>query len=309
MTARKQRRFHGVIAPLVTPFGDDGAPDPARFVEHADWLLRNGCTGLAPFGTTSEANSLGLDERMELLEELVDADVEPNLLMPGTGMCSLPGAFTSPQLPVDLDCGGCLFLPPFFYKEPSEEGLYRFFSEVIEGVGDDRLKIYLYHIPPIAQVGFSISLIRRLRAAYPETIVGLKDSSGNWANTLAVLDAVPDFEVFPGSEVFLLEGLRRGCAGVISASANINVTAISNVYDNWQSAEADRAQASLTGFRKAVQAHPLIPAVKALIAHYRGDQGWARLRPPLVELDSAAASSLVAMLEDEHGFAISLSRA
>ena len=146
----KARTFSGVIAPLVTPFGEDGAPDPERFVAHADWLMANGCSGLAPFGTTSEANSLGLDERMEMLEELVDSGLDAAKLLPGTGMCSVTDAVTLTQHAVDVGCGGCLMLPPFYYKNPSEDGLFAYYSEVIEAVGDDRLKVYLYHIPPMA---------------------------------------------------------------------------------------------------------------------------------------------------------------
>ena len=162
-------------------------------------------------------------------------------------------------------------LPPFYYKAPNEDGLFRFFSEVIENVGDDRLKVYLYHIPPVAQVGFSPSLIGRLIKAFPDTVVGLKDSSGDWSNTAAILEAYPQFEVFPGSEIFLLDGLRQGAAGCISATCNVSAAAIRNVYDNWLSADADRLQGDITALRKAIQAYPMIPALKAIIAHYRQD--------------------------------------
>ncbi|MGD9830685.1 MAG: dihydrodipicolinate synthase family protein, partial [Hyphomicrobiaceae bacterium] len=191
----QSKNFSGVIAPVTTPFGEDGAPDADRFVAHAQWLMEDGCTGLAPFGTTSEANSLGLDERMELLEALVEGGLAPETLMPGTGTCSLTDTVILTRHAVDMGAGGVLMLPPFYYKQPSEEGLYRFFSDVIEQVGDDRLKVYLYHIPPVAQVGIPLPLIARLRAAFPDTVVGLKDSSGDWSNTKAILDANPGFEV------------------------------------------------------------------------------------------------------------------
>ncbi len=204
------KNFSGVIAPVVTPYGEDGSPDLDRFIEHCEWLMQDGCTALAPFGTTSEGNSLGLDERMEMLDELAESSIDPKKLMPGTGACSVADAIILTEHAVDLGCGGVLMLPPFYYKNPSEEGLFRFFSEVIEEVGDDNLKVYLYHIPPIAQVGFSLPLIERLRKEFPKTVVGLKDSSGDWANTKAILEAFPGFEVFPGSETFLLDGLRLG---------------------------------------------------------------------------------------------------
>ncbi len=300
--AAKKKNFSGVIAPLITPFGEDGAPDPDRFITHAEWLMANGCTGLAPFGTTSEANSLGLDERMELLEELVDAGLDAAKLLPGTGMCSVTDAITLTQHAVELECGGCLMLPPFYYKGPSEEGLYRYFSEVIEAVGDDRLKVYLYHIPPIAQVGISLPLIGRLKKAYPETVVGLKDSSGDWATTKSILEAYPDLEIFPGSEAYLLDGLRAGSSGTISASANINAAALYKVYQNWQQPEADALQAKIGDVRKVFQSLNMIPFIKAIVAHYRGDPGWAKLRPPFVELPAADVRKAIALLEAEHGF-------
>jgi 4-hydroxy-tetrahydrodipicolinate synthase len=301
--------FAGVIAPVLTPFGEDGNPDGERFTEHAHWLLATGCTALAPFGTTSEANSLGLDERMELLEELVDDGIDPANLMPGTGTCSRADTAVLTRHALDLGCGGMLMLPPFYYKGPSEEGLYRYFSEVIEDVADDKLKVYLYHIPPVAQVGFPLPLIGRLVKAFPDTVVGLKDSSGDWSNTAAILAEYPQLEVFPGSEVFLLDGLKHGGAGCISATCNVSAAAIRNVYDNSKAPDAERLQAGITAIRKAIQAFPMIPALKALIAHYRGDPGWAEVRAPFVPLPAAEAEKAVRTLAEAHGFTLNFAEA
>jgi 4-hydroxy-tetrahydrodipicolinate synthase len=302
-------RFAGVIAPVLTPFGEDGSPDAERFVAHCRWLMQEGCTALAPFGTTSEGNSLGLDERMELLEAVVDGGVPADKLMPGTGACALADAVVLTRHAVELGCGGVLMLPPFYYKAPSEEGLWRFFAALIDAVADDRLKVYLYHIPPVAQVGFSVSLVGRLIKAFPSTVVGLKDSSGDWGNTAALLAAYPGFEVFPGSEVFLLEGLRHGAAGCISATCNVSAAAIRRVYDGWQANDADARQAAITALRKAIQAFPMIPALKALIAHYRADPGWARVRAPFVALDAAEAERAVRTLADAHNFRLDFAKA
>ncbi len=295
-------KFSGVIAPVLTPFGEDGSADADRFVEHCHWLMEEGCTGLAPFGTTSEGNSLGIDERMELLEEIVDADIEAELLMPGTGTPSLADTIVLTKHAVEVGCGGVLVLPPYYYKAPSEEGLYRYFSEMIEGVGEDDLKIYLYHIPPVAQVGFSLSLIGRLIKAFPDTVVGLKDSSGDWSNTAAILEAHPKFEVFPGSEIFLLDGLRKGGVGCISATCNVAARPIRKVYDNWKGAEADSLQAGITAVRKAIQAYPMIPALKAIVAHFREDPEWAKMRAPFMELPPADAEKLISQLKKEFNF-------
>ncbi|MFZ4807972.1 MAG: dihydrodipicolinate synthase family protein [Hyphomicrobiaceae bacterium] len=296
--------FSGVIAPALTPFGEDGVPDPDRFVDHCEWLLEDGCTGLAPFGTTSEANSLGLDERMELLEELIDAGIDPAKLMPGTGTCSTADTAILTQHAVDLGCGGVLMLPPFYYKNPSEEGLFRYFADVIDEVGDDRLRVYLYHIPPVAQVGFPLSLIGRLRSEFPEVVVGLKDSSGDWNNMQAILEAYPGFELFPGSELYLLQGLRAGAVGTISATANIASRAMREVFDNWQSPGADALQDKVSALRKTVQGYPVIPLLKALISHYREDEAWAELRPPFVAMPKADADKAIKVLAEEHGFTL-----
>lgn len=297
-----KQNFSGVIAPVLTPFGEDGAPDLDRFVEHCEWLMEDGCTALAPFGTTSEGNSVGLDERMEMLEELVDAGIDPKKLMPGTGTCSLADAIALTEHAVDLGVGGVLMLPPFYYKNPSEEGLFRYFAEVIEEIGDDALRVYLYHIPPIAQVGFSLPLIKRLKDEFPSTVVGLKDSSGDWSNTKAILDAFPGFEVFPGSETFLLDGLRNGAAGCISASANVAAKSIRRVFDHWQGPDAESLQAETSALRKSIQSYPMIPVLKGIIAHYRDDPTWADVRPPLVEMTADEIAAATKALADKHGF-------
>jgi len=294
--------FSGVIAPVLTPFGDDGNPDAERFVAHAKWLLTDGCTGLAPFGTTGEANSLGLEERMGLLDALIDGGLNPKILMPGTGLCALSDTVKVTRHAVEKGCGGVMMLPPFYYKAVSDDGLFAYYSDVIERIGDDRLKIYLYHIPPVAQVGLSVALVGRLIKAYPETIAGLKDSSGDWDNTRALLDAYPDFTIFPGSETFLLEGLRNGAAGCITATGSVNARMIRTVYDKWRTDQADDLQARITALRETIQARPTIPMLKAIVAHFRNDPGWARLRPPFEQLEAGDARAGIDELTEQYGF-------
>ena len=178
----KGQRIRGVLAPVVTPFNKNLAPDPQRLLAHCRWLLAQG-SGLAVFGTNSEANSLSLDERLTLLEFLLDAGIDPARMMPGTGSCALTEAITLTERATRAGCAGVLMLPPFYYKNVSDEGLFRFFSEIVERVGDARLRIYLYHIPPVTMIGFSPGLVERLLARYPGVIAGMKDSSGDWINT------------------------------------------------------------------------------------------------------------------------------
>ena len=286
-------RIRGVLAPVVTPFGPHGAPDADRLARHCQWLVSNGA-GLAVFGTNSEANSLSLDERLDLLDRLVAAGVPPARMMPGTGCCAVTDTVKLTAKAVKLGCAGVLMLPPFYYKNVSDEGLYRTFASVIDAVGDARLRIYLYHIPPVAQVGISLTLIDRLLKAYPGTVAGIKDSSGDWTNTSAMLErfSAASFDVFVGSESFLLANLRAGGAGCISATANVNPAPIDRLYREWQSAGAGAQQTALDAVRAIFQRFPMVAALKSAIATYSGDADWARVRPPLVELDAAQSAAL-----------------
>src|SRR5215216_4852118 len=199
-------RIRGVLSPVVTPFDRELRPDGERLANHCRWLLEQG-VGLAVFGTNSEANSMSVAEKITLLDMLIAAGIPPARMMPGTGTSAFPDTVELTRYAVQLGCAGVLMLPPFYYKEVPDEGLFRSYAEVIERVGDSRLRIFLYHIPPVAQVPISLPLIERLMKAYPGTIAGIKDSSGDWNNTRAMLEQFqsPEFDVFAGSEGYLLE--------------------------------------------------------------------------------------------------------
>ncbi|MFQ6005555.1 MAG: dihydrodipicolinate synthase family protein [Woeseia sp.] len=285
-------RFSGVLSPVATPFKADLSPDPEKLVNHCSWLLSQG-VGLAPFGTTSEANSLSIEEKMSLLDSLIDAGIDKARLMVGTGHCALADTVKLTAHAVKAGCAGTLMLPPFYYKDVDDDGLFANFAEVIERVGNSNLRVYLYHIPPIAHVGISPQLVERLVKAYPETVVGIKDSSADWNNTKSLLELqLDDFRVFAGSEAFLLENMRSGGAGCISATANINPGAIHELSEYWQSDDAESRQGQLDAVRSAVERHPMIPALKAVIASFLRDAGWATVRPPLLPLDTDQKSEL-----------------
>jgi 4-hydroxy-tetrahydrodipicolinate synthase len=293
------QRIRGVLAPVVTPFKADLSPDGERLIAHCKWLLSQNC-GLAPFGTTSEGNSLSIEERAALLDDLVAAGVDPSRMMPGTGCCSITETVQLTAQAVKHGCAGVLMLPPFYYKGVSEEGLYRYFSEVVQRVGDARLKIYLYHIPPVAVVGITTGLVERLLKAYPNAVAGMKDSSGDWNNTKTFLDGFSKsgFDVFVGSESFLLANMRNGGVGTISATANVNPAAIYKLYTDWKNADADEQQAKLNLVRDLFgRKYPMIAALKQAIAIYTNDPAWAKVRPPLVELTAEQAKSLFSELK------------
>ena len=291
-------RISGVLAPVVTPFKADLSPDPERLARQCRWLLSQD-VGLAVFGTNSEANSLSVDERIELLDRLVEADIDPARMMPGTGCCALPDSVRLTAHAVKLGCAGALVLPPFYYKGVSDDGLFASFAEVIERVGDARLRVYLYHIPPVAQVPITLGLVERLLKAYPEQTAGLKDSSGDWNNTRSFLDAFADagFDVFAGAETFLLRNMRHGGRGCISATANVHPGPIARLHATWQSPDADAQQERLNEIRGVFQSFPMIPALKAAVAHYGGNASWATVRPPLTALTQEQRGQLINELE------------
>ena len=286
-----------MLTPVITPFDENLDPDAAMLVAQCQWLLSQG-VGLAVFGTNSEANSLSVAEKKMLLDRLVEAGIDPLRMMPGTGCCALSDSVELTRHAVELGCAGTLMLPPFYYKGVSDEGLYRSFAEVIERVGDDRLRIYLYHIPPVAVVGLSPDLIERLVRNYPETVVGIKYSSGDWRNTQAVLAReFDDFRVFVGSETFLLRNMKNGGAGCISATANINPAAICRLYREWQDETAESQQQALVDLRDLVMQFPMIPALKCTTANFSGQAAWRRVRPPLLPLDDEQEHALIQLLQ------------
>jgi 4-hydroxy-tetrahydrodipicolinate synthase len=315
----QSQRIRGVLAPVVTPFKADLSPDPGRFIRHCQWLLSQNC-GLAAFGTNSEANSMSAKERMTLLDALVAAGIDPSRMMPGTGCCSITETVELTAHAVKHGCAGVLMLPPFYYKNVSEEGLYHYFSEVVQWVGDARLKIYLYHIPSVAIIGITPKLVERLLNAYPDAIAGMKDSSGDWNNTKTFLNAFAEtgrraptvraartFDVFVGSEAFLLANMRNGGVGTISAMANVNPAAIHKLYSEWNTGDdADQEQSKLNVARDVFSSRKfpsMIAALKQAIAIYGNDPEWTRACPPLVELTPEQANLLAAELK-AIGFAI-----
>ena len=289
--------FHGVLVPALTPFTSTLEPDSQRFTRFCHWLLAQGASGLAVFGTTSEANSLALGERMSLLQALVEAGIPVQRLLPGTGTCALPESVELTRHALTCGCSGVLVLPPFYYKNLSDEGLYAGYSELIQRVGDNRLKVYLYHIPQMSYAPLSLNLIGRLAKAYPKTVVGIKDSSGDWDNTQALLREYPHLAVFPSSESVLLEAMRLGAAGCISATANINIGPISTLAKDWQTPQAETLHQAVSQVRAILEAQPLIPALKDIIAHYTDDPGWRPVRPPLTGLPPERAAALLETLQ------------
>lgn len=288
-------RFSGVLVPVVTPYDAHLNPDPGRWITFCRGLLAEGAGGLAVFGTTSEANSLSGAERMRLLEQLIAAGVPGDRLLVGAGACSITEAAELVRHAGGCGCGGVLVLPPFYYKAVTDQGIYDFVAAVLDRAGV-AVPVYLYHFPRLAGVGYGIDLIDRLCRAFPAVIAGLKDSTGQADHTLALLNSFPNLAIFPGSEAFLLDALRAGAAGCISATANVNLRAIAGLCRDWQASDAAAAQARVLACRRLFESVPTIAALKSVIAARLADPAWRRVRPPLVALDPQDEQRLLAAL-------------
>lgn len=289
----KDALFGGVNAAVLTAMKPDLSPDLDRMAAHAKWLLANGCNGLGVLGTTGEANSFGLHERKEILEGLIARGIPARVMMPGTGCSSLADTVELTQHAKAQGCRGVLVLPPFYYKGPSDDGLFAYFSEVVNRVGGG-VALYLYHFPQQSAVPFSLDLLARLLKAFPGTIKGVKDSSGVYANMKAMADnfAKDGFEVYSGSDEFLQQMLADGGAGCITAASNANSHWGGIVYAKRTGAEADAAQAVLKATRAAATSVPLISGLREIIARSTGDDGWRTIRPPHLKLDQAQAEAV-----------------
>jgi len=286
----------GVLAAVLTPMDDDLAPDHPAFSAHCHRLLAAGCHGLSVFGTTGEANSLSVGERLAALEALLESGVPANVLLPGTGSCALTDTVDLSRAALEAGTAGVLVLPPFYYKGVGDEGLFRFFAEVIERIGDDRLRLYLYHIPQMTGVELGLPLISRLTDAYPGTIAGTKDSSGDRERIETLCREFPNFSVLAGSETLLLETLRNGGKGCISATVNVTSRLARQVYESHASGRDDESQAlqeRLSALRASIETYPVIPALKALMANLTREKGWRNLRPPLSGLDEEQEKKLL----------------
>ncbi len=289
----------GVWAASLTPMKQDLSIDTELLLHHCNWLLANGADGIVLSGTTGEANSFSVAEKMIMLDDLIAGGISPEKLIVGAGCCAFPDTVSLSQHAVKHGVAGVLLLPPFYYKNVSDEGVFASYEEVIQRVGDEALQIYLYHFPRMSTVPLSLPLISMLLEKYPNQVVGVKDSSGNWENMKAMVENFPGFHVFAGTEAFLLDILRIGGMGCISASVNVTSVMAGEVFAEWQagSVRADALQEQLTLVRRTLQEHVFIPALKAVLERHTGKAGWHNLRPPLTYPSQSEIEHLEGRLE------------
>ncbi len=283
----------GLSCALATPFTSREAIDVPRLVEHAKWCLANGCDGITLFGTTGEGAHIGLSPRADIFAAVGKAGIAMDKVVSGVSACAVEDAVAQSRIALDAGAKGLLTLPPFYFHAVGEEGIYAWFARYIEALGADARGIFLYNIPQLTGIWFSPELVDRLKKAFPGAIAGVKDSSCTWSHTEKLLDAhAKDLAILVGDERDLARAVRKGGEGSICGVANIWPKALVPVVHEGQDSPA------IVALVEAIVAHPVIPAVKALVAHVRRDAEWARMAAPLEALDAAAARALATTFDD-----------
>ena len=297
MNGHPHHLIEGLWCATLTPVTAEGAIDSARFAAHVQWLFSQGVAGIAPFGTTGEGQSFSVDERRAGLDALL-ASVPAARTLPGTGCASLPETIALTRHATQAGCVASLVLPPFFWKDPTDDGLFTWYARLIEGVGDPRLRIFLYHLPQVSSVPLSVDLVARLAAAFPGTIAGIKDSQGHWENTFALLTRVPQLTIVIGHEPDLPRLIAAGGAGTICGVANVYPHLVKALLSRDATSET---KARIAKFIEITFRQPFLPAFKCMVADRTGDAAWRDVRPPLLPLTDEQHRTLRASL-DNAGF-------
>jgi 4-hydroxy-tetrahydrodipicolinate synthase len=296
------------MAAAATPVFPGFTPDAERLAQHCRWLLQNGCDGVTLLGTTGAFASFSVEQRLRLMQAVEGAGLPLEAMLVGTGATAFEDAVTLTSAATALGFGGALVVPPFYFKAPSDDGLFAFFAHLIERVADPRLRLYLYHFPKMSGVPFTRSLVVRLLRAFPKTIAGLKDSSEGAELARALHDEYPEIDVFPGSEAALLNARRAGYAGCISATVNVTAPLAGRIWNGTDDANLAMVQAWLSQVRDAIASVPLVPAVHALLGELHCDPGWMHVPPPLCQLSAEERTLLAHHLADAQ-YGVELSRA
>ncbi|PRH84907.1 dihydrodipicolinate synthase family protein [Labrys okinawensis] len=285
-----EERF-GLSAALTTPFDSWGQIDAVRAVAHARWCLAHGCSSVTLFGTTGEGASIAASERQALLAAFLAEGVEARQIVIGVMANAIADAGLQAKQALDAGCRGVLLAPPSYFKGLQDDGLFAWFAAVFETIGPQARGIYLYNIPSVTAVELSVDLIARLKQAFPAVVAGVKDSSGNWAFTQSLLAAHRDLAILIGDERGLAAGVRLGGQGAISGMANICPERMLPMV------QEGRDDSGLTAFVDQLVRYPVIPAVKAMVAHRTGDAAWSATRAPLVALADNDARTLAGLLD------------
>ena len=295
-------KIKGVFSAALTPINQDYSINMNLFHSHCKWLLTQGVDGLGIFGTTGEANAFNVEEKINALEYLIDNNIEPEKLIPGTGQCSISDTVKFTKRCVELKVRAVLVLPAFFYKSITDEGVIEYYKRVVEEVGDNNLHYILYHIPQISGVSINFDVIEKLTKFYPNNIVGLKDSSGNLDNMLKITKYFNNFSLFSGSDSLALKVCKRGGAGAITATSNISAKLLCYILNNYQKEASIKnfldLQLLQQNIRETLFTHEPISALKAFMSVKENNNSWNIVNPPLYKIDNPNSHKTIIALKE-----------
>jgi 4-hydroxy-tetrahydrodipicolinate synthase len=284
-------RLGGIWSAALTPLDAHLQPDAQTAIAYYGDLLANGCDGINLLGTTGEAMSFGVDQRVRLMQSIARSGLPIERFMVGTGAASLHDAVQLTRAAFDLNFAAALVLPPFFYRDVTDDGIVRYFDQLLQRAHAPGKRVLLYNFPRMSGVTFHADLVDRLVAVFPEAIAGMKDSSNDPSLQREVVKRQPQLSVFPATEQSLIQAKAYGAAGCISGSVALwpNVAARAFAGDEEAAARVGRLRAALAG-------PLLIPAIRYLTAIERNDESWERILPPLVALTPAERTALDARI-------------
>jgi 4-hydroxy-tetrahydrodipicolinate synthase len=277
----------GLSCALALPLTDSLEIDFRRLVTHAHRCLASGCSSVTLFGTTGEGPSISLAEREQILTALAETEIRMDQVIGGVTATSIDDAIAQARLVIERGCRAALVAPPFYYKSVTEEGLYSWFSQFCEKLGEERIDVILYHIPSVTATPLPIRLISRLRERFPKTIKGVKDSGSDWSYTEALLRSHQDLAILIGNECHLAAGVRLGARGAILGFANFLPEILLRII------ETGREDSRTASLASEILRFSVTPAIKVLLAHRENDPAWATPRPPLVRLSKSDETSLI----------------
>ena len=283
-------RIEGLWVAMATPLAADGSVDHAGLVRHARWLMHEGCVGLVPFGTTGEGTSFSAPERLAAVEALLGAGVAPGQICLGAGFPAVPDSVALIKAALGLGLRHVLVLPPYFYRDADAEGIEAAFAAIVDGVGDARLRMTLYHIPQVSGVAVPAAAVAGLRARYGAMLAGVKDSSADYPQFQAFRRAAPDVAVVVGNEADIGRALADGGAGTICGMVNVAPALVRAMF-------ADPAAAGPMQAAIKLITGPFVPTLRSILAAQTGNAGWSRCRAPLQAADPAVGIRIAAALQ------------
>jgi len=277
-----------VYSAVLTPFKRDLSIDKKLLISHCEFLINNNIF-LAPLGTTGEANSISIVEKINLIRSLAKSDLPKKKIIIGTGNSSYTDAALLTKEAVKQKLFSVLVLPPFYYKNVSDEGIFQYYKNIIDDVKSNNLRLFLYNIPQVSGIAISVDLIHRLKKKYSDIVAGIKDSSGDFENT-KLYKNIKNFIVYPGSEKFLMDGLTIGCSGCISATTNVNIQA-AKLIKLYNLPEGENLNQKVMSVRSIFEKYPVIAALKAI--KFKENENWIYIRPPLISLNIQQRNNLI----------------